>query len=137
VLAATIGTFAVLAVPAAAGAMTSDHCHCTTTTSAPTTTTEVTTTTVAAVTTIVSSTTVPRETSTTVHEQIVTTTTAPASTTGPPPSSPTSVRMSTTVPGQHLPFTGGSVLFPSLFGLCCLAGGAALLFRRSGWRASS
>jgi hypothetical protein len=48
------------------------------------------------------------------------------------------MQVSTTVPGKHLPFTGGSVLFPFLFGLCCLAGGAALLLRRSGtWRSNS
>jgi len=148
--AAMTGGLVALALSAPAGAMESGHdhgCHCSTTTTVPyttttattatTTTIPVSTTTVGGVTTIVSSTTRPRQTTTTVHEQIVTTTTAPGSTTLPPPG--TSMRITTTTgPNHNLPFTGGDVGYPLLFGMCALVAGGLLLLRRNGgWRASS
>jgi hypothetical protein len=144
-VAAITGGLVAAAFGAPAGATGSgyDHnCHCsTTTTAAPTTTTTapVTTTSVAAVTTIVSSTTVP-QTTTTFHQLGTTTVPVSSSTTMPPPGITTMFApTTTTTPNHNLPFTGGSTGYPFLFGLCCLAAGGLLLFRRhnGSWRASS
>jgi LPXTG-motif cell wall-anchored protein len=60
------------------------------------------------------------ETTTTVHEQGSTTTTTPGqgSTTTTPG------------PGGNLPHTGNGIAAPIMFGLCCIAAGALLAFRR-------